>query len=267
MGRRLTEEDDRRIQELYLEHKKSSTEIGRILGTSHRSVLNHLQKMGITRRNLAASHFAYHQKDRPPELTDYSTLYQWYIVEHRTKEQIGLMLNCAPHVIDRALRRMNIPVRGASEAKIGVQCGSQHHNWEGGITPLNLRVREYYQNNISPLIRQRDNFTCQQCGAHSNLHVHHIYSLACIIRDILSEHTDLDKQKDVNQLYTIITHDARFLDANNLVTLCADCHKAKHRSLQTISSQASIEEGSTTIAQASTSQAIGDGNGEYPSKG
>ena len=52
-----------------------------------------------------------------------------------------------------------------------------------------------------------------------------------------------------------------------LVTLCADCHKAKHRSLQTISSQASIEEGSTTIAQASTSQAIGDGNGEYPSKG
>lgn len=44
MGRRLTEEDDRRIQELYLEHKKSSTEIGRILGTSHRSVLNHLQK-------------------------------------------------------------------------------------------------------------------------------------------------------------------------------------------------------------------------------
>lgn len=160
MGRRLTEEDDRRIQKLYLEHKKSSTEIGRILGTSHRSVLNHLQKMGITRRDLAASHFAYHQKDRPPELTDYSTLYQWYIVEHRTKEQIGLMLNCAPHVIDRALRRMNIPVRGASEAKIGVQCGSQHHNWKGGITPLNLRVREYYQNNISPLIRQRDNFTC-----------------------------------------------------------------------------------------------------------
>lgn len=144
MGRRLTEEDDRRIQELYLEHKKSSTEIGRILGTSHRSVLNHLQKMGITRRDLAASHFAYYQKDRPPELTDYSTLYQWYIVEHRTKEQIGLMLNCAPHVIDRALRRMNIPVRGASEAKIGVQCGSQHHNWKGGITPLNLRVREYY---------------------------------------------------------------------------------------------------------------------------
>ena len=70
--------------------------------------------MGITRRDLAASHFAYHQKDRPPELTDYSTLYQWYIVEHRTKEQIGLMLNCAPHVIDRALRIMNIPVRGAS---------------------------------------------------------------------------------------------------------------------------------------------------------
>lgn len=51
MGRRLTEEDDRRIQKLYLEHKKSSTEIGRILGTSHRSVLNHLQKMGITRRD------------------------------------------------------------------------------------------------------------------------------------------------------------------------------------------------------------------------
>ena len=46
MGRRLTEEDDRRIQELYLERKKSSTEIGRILGTSHRSVLNHLQKNG-----------------------------------------------------------------------------------------------------------------------------------------------------------------------------------------------------------------------------
>lgn len=42
MGRKLTQKDDEIIFDLYINQKKSSVEIGKILQTSHRSVLNHL---------------------------------------------------------------------------------------------------------------------------------------------------------------------------------------------------------------------------------
>ena len=58
-------------------------------------------------------------------------------------------------------------------------------------------------------------------------------------------------------LYNIITKDKRFLDENNLITFCKECHyfkihKYKHK--KTISSQASCgeEEGSETIPKGST---------------
>lgn len=50
------------------------------------------------------------------------------------------------------------------------------------------------------------------------------------------------------ELYHIITKDKRFLDENNLITFCKDCHFYKiHNYNKTISSQASQEEGSETI--------------------
>ena len=239
MGRRLTKKDDEIIFDLYVNHKKSSVEIGQILQTSHRSVLNHLKQMGVERRTLSESQFAKNGKDKPTEFNDYEKMYDLYVIQHYTKEQLGEMFDCAPHVIDKVLKELGIHVRGTSEAKIGVQSGDQHHNWKGGISTLESRCRQFYQDNISPKIRIRDNYTCQLCGCHSNLHTHHIIPFSEIIEEICNEHKELDIIKNVNELYNIVIGDKRFLDEDNLITYCKNCHLFKiHGYGKTIRSEA-----------------------------
>lgn len=224
MGRRLTNEDDVIIRDLYINEKMSSMEIGRILNTSHRTVLNHLENMGIQRRTLQESQYAHNNKELPEEFFDYDTMYDLYVTKHITKEQLGKMFDCAPHVFNTVLKNLDIPIRGSSEAKIGVQRGDQHHNWKGGITSLNALCREYFQKNISPKIRERDNYTCQICGSHSNLHVHHKKGFSDILNEIITEYMEYDVQNDKDKLYEIIINDNRFTDESNLITLCKTCH-------------------------------------------
>lgn len=207
--------------DFYITQKMSSVDISKKIGVSHRSVLNWLKYYEIPIRNLSESHYAKNRKEIPKEFSDYDTMYNLYVVKHYTKEQLGAIFDCAPHVIDRVLKNLGIHVRGSSEAKIGVQSGSSHHNWKGGISDLYSLCREYFQTNISPKIRERDNYTCQLCGLHSNLHVHHIISFSSILEDIIKENEDI---KDKEELYKIIVNHPRFNDENNLITYCKNCH-------------------------------------------
>ena len=85
------------------------------------------------------------------------------------------------------------------------------------------------------------------------MHVHHIKPFSDIVDEIFAEHEDLDPADphDMQVLYNIATHDDRFLDKDNLITYCRDCHLYKihgYNKRKTISSQASDEEeGSETI--------------------
>lgn len=82
--------------------------------------------------------------------------------------------------------------------------GEKSPNWRGGITPRNHVARtskaliEWRQS-----VFNRDNWTCQRCGAHGvNLHAHHIKEFA--------KHLDL-----------------RF-EVSNGLTMCKPCHLAHH---------------------------------------
>lgn len=55
-------------------------------------------------------------------------LYDLYINQRLSKQDLGLRYNCSPDVIDRVLKEFNIPIRGDSECKIGLRTGSRHHN-------------------------------------------------------------------------------------------------------------------------------------------
>lgn len=228
MYHKITEKEDKKICELYTKDKLSTTEIAKILNTNHRTILNHLHKNNIQVRNLSESQFNFHKKELPKEFSDYQIMYDLYVVKHKTKEQLGEYFNCAPHVIDRVLKKMNIHIRDSSESKIGVQVGEEHHNWKGGITPLSLRCRQYFNENLTPLIRKRDNYCCRNCGSHSNLEVHHKKHFSLILEEILNENSHLDPIKNVNDLYLIIVNDERFLNKDNLITLCKECHKTIH---------------------------------------
>ena len=63
-----------------------------------------------------------------------------------------------------------------------------------------LKSKEWKK--LANKIRKRDNYTCQKCGSHEHLQVHH-------------------KKYIKNRL-------AWEYDESNLVTLCSECHKKIH---------------------------------------
>lgn len=50
MGRKITKEDDDIIYDLYVNEMMSSTEIGKKIGVSHKSVLNHFGSNGCKKK-------------------------------------------------------------------------------------------------------------------------------------------------------------------------------------------------------------------------
>lgn len=146
---------DSEICELYVEQKLSSTEIGKIYGISHRSVLNHLEHCGIKRRTLSESQFNYYNKEYPKDFDDLQVMTELYINKRLSKKDIAKMYNCDPCAVDLALRKLNIAVRGSSEAHKGLMVGDKHPNWKGGLTALHKRLREYFKVNQVPIVAKK----------------------------------------------------------------------------------------------------------------
>lgn len=216
---------DELICALYLEDRISATEIAKIVGISVKGVYNHLYKNGIKPRNFSEAQWLYRGKEIPEELFDRNSLYELYVIRRISKRDIAKQYNCDPCVVDRLLKKFNIPIRGVSESKIGLYVGDKHPNWKGGISTLNARLRQYTMDYLSPLAAKRDNYTCQLCGkTHTILHVHHKKPFSTILSKILSEHPDLDPIEDVNKLFEICIKDAELNDLDNLITYCKDCH-------------------------------------------
>jgi len=91
-----------------------------------------------------------------------------------------------------------------SKSHIGLINGSKHWNWQGGITPENLMIRNSIEIRLwRETVFARDNWTCQNCDKRDGgiLHSHHIKSF--------SEYPEL-----------------RFA-IDNGITLCEECHKKK----------------------------------------
>lgn len=90
------------------------------------------------------------------------------------------------------------------------QGGSLHHNWKGGITSDNEKIRksnEYKEWQIK--VFRRDDYVCQHCGKQGHyLHAHHVKSFSRY-------------------------HHLRF-EVNNGLTLCKYCHQKIHTNLKGI---------------------------------
>lgn len=105
--------------------------------------------------------------------------------------------------------------RKLSIANRGKSTGDKHHNWQGGKTPLSVKIRNSLQNKMwRTHVFQRDEYTCQDCKAvGSKLNADHIVPLSAII-----------------QMYSIKTFEEAIVceilwDIRNGKTLCVPCHK------------------------------------------
>lgn len=220
--------DDKTIIEMYL-NGASTTEIGKALGTTHRTIILRLKKNNISRRTLSESQWNYKNKEMPDDFNSYETMYQKYIVEGKSKKDLGIIYNCDPCVIDRVLKELGIEVRNNSESKVGLMVGSTHPNWKGGISQLTPRVRQYLTDqHINGKVLKRDNYKCTICGGKNQLHVHHIIHFKTIMDRILNEHPDLNPIDNCDELYQIAIADKEINNTNNLITVCSECHHKIH---------------------------------------
>lgn len=235
-----------RVKELY-ENGMSANKIAEKYKTSHGVVLRALKNIGVKLRDLQESQFTLHGIYPPPMFFDKKWLETSHWEEGKTCVDLSVELGVDPGTVRRQMHRLGIKTMNGSEAKIGRMVGESHPNWQGGLTPLKMLLREYFHVNQAPRIARRDNYTCQNCGAtHEILHVHHIRKFSEIVDEIVGEHKDLDPDNEYDrlELYQIITKDDRFLDENNLITYCKYCHFFiihNYKQSKTISSQDSEE--------------------------
>jgi hypothetical protein len=100
--------------------------------------------------------------------------------------------------------------------------GERSPHWKGRKAFYGMRFRDALSNTSLYRhwrndVKKRDNYKCVNCGEKKeNLHVHHIYPLAQIIKDEEWTYDD----------WTKLHHspDSRLWDIANGATLCPECH-------------------------------------------
>lgn len=193
--------------------------------------------------------------------------YDYSVFEHdvcsmyssgQSTTQISLALGIPKSRVRNILLKCNVELRDKSAAQRARLPSGAYDKIAWREYPFNLfkRCRRYFGNHIANLVKDRDGRKCSICGNTNKLHVHHIYPFAQIVFDIIRENRHLDLILDEDALYQIVIKDQRFLSLDNMVTVCHSCHyKNFHPDLdyfKIISSQASSEEGSTTIESTAT---------------
>lgn len=241
------------IVSLYYEDGLSAFKIGEKYNTSHNIIINLLHRHGYKTRNMSDAQFVSHHIDVSEIFYDADKLNKLHNELKISCKDIGDLIGVSAGAVRRQMHRFGLHTNDCSESKVGLLTGESHPNWKGGKTSLYNLLREYYNTNLSPKAKERDGYKCIICGqTDDTLHGHHIIPFNDIVNEICSEHPELDRDNpdDKQLLYFIITNDPRFLDLNNIQTLCRKCHIKIHS--KTISNQASEEEGSETIPTGST---------------
>ena len=216
------------LYRLYITEQKTAPQIGRILGVCSSTVYNYLIKHGIPRRD--------NHKAQNPIVINKDELIDLYVKQQKPIHTISKIIGVSDEVIRRYMIKERIQRRdktinfggqnkgvplsdkqkqNLSKTRKEYYKNNKHWN-KDNITPAETRHRiskgllgerdpapSYYGESWRmqrTLCLQRDNYTCQQCGDTNNIEVHHWEPYR------FSYDNSLD----------------------NLVVLCAECHRDVH---------------------------------------
>lgn len=179
--------------------------------------------------------------------------------------EIAELLGCTRHNITARLNKSgisgrkskieNIDVRNRiSNALIGRYYGGNNPNFDG-YKNIKRAARGILKTVAHRVIRNSDH-VCQLCNQSSNsLEIHHIVPFKEIMDNFLQDVYDGNRET----LYEQLTTYPPFMDENNLMILCEECHKKVH-SKDNHEPSLLMQEGATTISKESRVQAFGARN-------
>ena len=232
----------------YYKNGNSISAVAKKFRTASETVNRILIENNIEKRSISETQCLIRGKEYPKTLENYEELFDMYITRKMTKKEIGLQLGVDPGTVDHALKLFNIPVRGVKETvNSRVFFGPESSNWKGGRTGIYLRLRGIFSNHLVKETLDRDNHTCQCCGSQEHLEVHHIRPFKEIFNEILEENniTSDNLLENEEDLFIKMKDDSRFLDPENLITYCRDCHLFKihgYKRNRTLNSENTEEE-------------------------
>lgn len=111
-----------------------------------------------------------------------------------------------------------------SNTNKGKRTGKENHNYKGK-SEYTAMARGLF-NSISKQYMLDKNYTCEECNKRGgDLEVHHIKQFSDIVSEFLNLNKNIPKDKFSKQILEYND----FIDTNNLILLCKQCHLKKHR--------------------------------------
>lgn len=143
---------------------------------------------------------------------DQGWLYGQYVTMNRTAREIAEQCGVTVSAIMKSMRKLCVPARDRSAARVGRHAGSRNPAWAGGVTPERQRLYKTPEwKRLVKAVYLRDGYRCQRCQRPKvngvRFHAHHVKRWAT--------HPEL-----------------RFIESN-LITLCSECHTWVHSKANT----------------------------------
>jgi len=202
------------LYQKYLTEELSTSQIGKLCGMNNGTIWYWLNKHGIKIRSIAEAQTGARHPMFGKHIPNERKKRQSLTLTGRIRSEDhckNLSISCKGNKnrlghtnSDEHNEKIRNAHLGSQNPMFGVT-GESHPKWKGGVAPRNHLIRtssKYKEWRLA--VFERDNYTCQNCRAHSGngkavyLHAHHIYPFA--------------------------KYPEKRFDVNNGLTLCIDCH-------------------------------------------